>query len=95
VHGLIFFYIQKFAESAAQSDSSGFATRSGIATSAGRYLPSGVYPDAEAVVLLQSVADSTGRPLRETLEGFGRFLAPHLVKVAGRHVDPSWRTLDL
>jgi len=95
VHGLIFFYIRKFAESAAQRDPTGFSVRSSVATSAGRYLPSGVYPDAEAVDLLQSIADSTDRPLREVLERFGRFLAPHLVKVAGRHVDPAWRTLDL
>jgi len=95
VHGLIFFYIRKFAESSAQRDPTGFSVRSSVATSAGRYLPSGVYPDAEAVDLLQSIAESTDRPLREVLERFGRFLAPHLVKVAGRHVNPAWRTLDL
>ena len=95
MHGLIFFYIQKFTESAAQGSSTWSAVRSSVATNAGRYLPSGVYPDAEAVQLLQSIADSTGHSLREVLERFGRFLAPHLVKVAGRHVDPAWRTLDL
>jgi len=95
VHGLIFFYIQKFAESAALGDSSWSTVRSTVATTAGRYLPSGVYPDAEAVQLLQSIADSTGHPIREVIEQFGRFLAPLLVKVAGRHIDPAWRTLDL
>lgn len=95
MHGLIFFYIQKFADSAAHGDQGGFTVRSSVATTAARYLPSGVYPDAEAVELLKSIADSSGHPLREVLELFGRFLAPHLVKVAGRHVDPAWRTLDL
>ncbi len=95
MHGLIFFYIQKFAESAALGHSSWSSVRSTVATKAGRYLPSGVYPDAEAVQLLQSIADSTGHPIREVLEQFGRFLASHLIKVAGRHVDPAWRTLDL
>jgi len=95
VHGLIFFFIQKFAESATHGDQGGFTVRSGVATSAARYLPSGVYPDAEAVELLQSIADTSGHPLRVVLEQFGRFLAPHLVKVAGRYVDPAWRTLDL
>lgn len=94
MHGLIFFYIQKFAESAPRG-SGGFAVPSSIVASAGRHLPSGVYPDAEAVDLLQSIAESAGLTLREVLERFGRFLAPHLVKVAGRHVDPAWRTLDL
>lgn len=94
MHGLIFFYIQKFAESAPPG-SAGLAIRSTVATCAGRYLPSGVYPDAEAVELLQSIAESSGLPLRDVLERFGRFLAPHLVKVAGGHVDPAWHTLDL
>ncbi|NDC57938.1 MAG: hypothetical protein EBZ50_03720, partial [Alphaproteobacteria bacterium] len=30
--------------------------------------------------------------LPQVLERFGRFLAPHLVKVAGRNIDPTWRT---
>ena len=94
MHGLIFFYIQKFAESCAPG-AAGLTSRSTVATTASRYLPSGTYPDAEAVDLLQSIAAATGLPLREVLERFGRFLAPHLVKVAGRLVDPAWRTLDL
>jgi len=89
VHGLIFFYIQKFAETAARG------ARPSVATGATRYLPSGVYPDAAAVELLQALAESTGRSLPDTLEQFGHFLAPHLLKVAGRHVDPGWQTLDL
>lgn len=95
MHGLIFFYIQKFAETAAHVTRPQGVTRPSVATGAARYLPSGVYPDAEAVELLQSLAESTGRTLPDTLEQFGCFLAPHLVKVAGRHVDPGWQTLDL
>lgn len=95
MHGLIFFYIQKFAETATQGTRSLGIARPTVATGAARYLPSGVYPDAEAVELLQSLAESTGRTLPDTLEQFGRFLAPHLLKVAGRHVDPGWQTLDL
>ena len=95
LHGLIFFYIQKFADTAASGTASKTASRPSVAIGDARYLPSGVYPDAEAVHLLQSLAESTGRSLPDTVEQFGRFLAPHLVKVAGRHVDPAWRTLDL
>ena len=95
VHGLIFFYIQKFADSAAPGTTSWSGARASVATGSARYLPSGVYPDAEAVDLLQALAESTGRSLADTLEQFGRFLAPHLMKVASRHVDPAWRTLDL
>jgi len=95
MYGLIFFYIQKFAESAPHGTMSWSSIRSSVATGAARYLPSGSYPDADAVRLLTSIAESTGHPLPEVLKRFGRFLAPHLIKVAGKHVDPGWRTLDL
>jgi hypothetical protein len=98
VHGLIFFYIQKFADSlsAGRSSVSAAAGISGVARDVrGRYLPSGVYPDGEAVALLESIAETLGEPLAETATRFGEFLAPHLVKVAGSLVDPAWRTLDL
>jgi tRNA A-37 threonylcarbamoyl transferase component Bud32 len=95
VHGLIFFFIHKFADEAAKGSASWDVLRSSVATSTSKYLPSGVYPDADAVHLLQSIAQSAGRPLPKILEQFGEFLAPHLVKVAGTHIDPSWRTLDL
>jgi len=98
VHGLIFFYIRKFAESLPQ----GFARaagpasgQSGIVRQAGNYLPSGSYPDDDAVALLQALADAQEEPLGDTVARFGEFLAPHLVKVAGTLVDPEWRTLDL
>lgn len=95
MHGLIFFYIQKFADEASKGNASWDPLRSSVATTSKKYLPSGVYPDADAVHLLQSIAQSAGRPLPKILEQFGAFLAPHLVKVAGTHIDPSWRTLDL
>jgi tRNA A-37 threonylcarbamoyl transferase component Bud32 len=94
VHGLIFFYLQKFADAAVGS-TSWEGIRSSIATSARKYLPSGTYPDADAVSILTSLSETVGRPLPVVLEQFGTFLAPHLVKVAGTVIDPSWRTLDL
>ena len=44
-------------------------------------------------MLFRSVA--SGATLPETVERFGEFLAPHLLKVAGTDVDPSWTLLDL
>jgi hypothetical protein len=95
VYGLIFFYIQKFADVASSGTTSWQTLRSQTSTGAATYLPSGVYPDAEAVQLIESIARSTGRPLPAILEEFGEFLAPHLVRVAGTLIDPAWRTLDL
>ena len=95
MHGLIFFYLRKFADLLSTGTSSHPGLRSTIVRSTTSYLPSAVYPDAEAVSLLQSIADSIGRPLPDTLGRFGEFLAPHLVKVAGASINPAWRTLDL
>lgn len=98
MHGLIFFYIQKFTESLPQGlapAAGGGSGQSTIARQAGRYLPSGSYPDGDAVALLQAVAEARGEALGDTLTRFGEFLAPHLVKVAGPLVNPAWRTLDL
>ncbi|MFN9999695.1 MAG: heme NO-binding domain-containing protein, partial [bacterium] len=95
VHGLIFFDLRKFADLLSTGTSSPPGLRSTIVRSTTAYLPSAVYPDAEAVSLLQSIADSIGRPLPDTLGRFGEFLAPHLVKVAGTSINPAWRTLDL
>ena len=95
MHGLIFFYIQKFADSAAAGATSWSKLRSTVTTSHGKYLPSGVYPDADAVHLLDSIAQSAHESLPTIVERFGEFLAPHLIKVAGRHIEPDWTALDL
>lgn len=95
MHGLIFFYIQKFADQLASGTIAHAGLRSTVVSSTAHYLPSGVYDDHEAVSLLQSMADDAGTPLPDLLARFGDFLAPHLVKVAGPLIDPRWRTLDL
>lgn len=95
MHGLIFFYIRKFADLLVIGATSPAGTHSPVAASAANYLPSGVYPDEDATALLKEIAATTGTPLPELIGRFGEFLAPHLVKIAAATIDPSWRTLDL
>ena len=95
MHGLIFFYIQKFADMLSHEGRMPQDAALPARQSTTHYLPSKSYPDGEAVSLLSQLADSTQESLGGLVERFGFFLAPHLIKVAGRHVDPSWRTLDL
>ncbi|MBT6459876.1 MAG: hypothetical protein HOK57_08635, partial [Planctomycetaceae bacterium] len=95
MHGIIFFYIQKFADEATSGKTTWLKLRETVTATDNRYLPNEVYPDADAIGLLQKIADTCGEPLPLLIERFGEFLAPHLVKVAGQHVDPSWQTLDL
>ena len=97
MHGLIFFYLQKFTETLSTGAPAGSRSSldSAAALNSAHYLPSNVYPDAEAIQLLQAIADDLGEPFPTTARRFGEFLAPHLVKVAGPLIDPAWRTLDL
>ena len=100
MHGLIFFYLRKFLAAAApEAPSPAAEAAEGSSTSVtfrtARYLPTGVYPDAEAVAMLGEVSHATGSPLPDVVERFGEFLAPHLLKVAGDEIDPSWKLLDL
>ncbi len=94
MHGLIFFYLHKFAERFPVGSRSG--TGSSVSSIGGqRHLPSGVYPDADAVAMLGDLAAAAGRPLPNLVTEFGEFLAPHLAKVAGAFIEPDWKTLDL
>ena len=95
MHGIIFFYIQKFADEATSGKTTWLKLRETVSVSNNRYLPNEVYPDGDAVKLLQKIADTCGETLPSLIERFGEFLAPHLIKVAGQHIDPAWRTLDL
>mgnify|MGYP002640580079 FL=1 len=95
MHGIIFFYIQKFADEATSGKTTWLKLRETVTASDSRYLPNEVYPDGDAVELLQKIADTCGEPLPELIERFGEFLAPHLIKVASQNIDPTWRTLDL
>lgn len=93
MHGLIFFYLHKFAERfPAVASSWTAASTSSVSLT---HLPSVVYPDADAVAMLQEIAADAGRPIGEIVTEFGEFLAPHLLKVATPHVEPGWKTLDL
>ena len=99
MHGLIFFFLQKFSatppSSGAPLQPDGRVRPTSRPPTSERYLPSGVYPDEAAVSMLGAIADATGESLPDVVERFGEFLAPHLLKVAGTAVDPAWTLLDL
>jgi tRNA A-37 threonylcarbamoyl transferase component Bud32 len=95
VHGLIFFYMQKFADRLSLGGGGAADFRATVVREPGRYQPSAVYPDAEAVQILEGLSAGLSRPLPAIIAEFGEFLAPNLVRVAGPWIDPTWRTLDL
>jgi predicted hydrocarbon binding protein len=59
------------------------------------YEPGVASPDEEFVRLVALTADATGHRLQETLEDFGRFVAPDLLGgLYGLLIDPSWDLMD-
>lgn len=59
------------------------------------YLAFQQYPDAEVKSLVEAAARLTGQPLRETLEDFGEYTAPSLLKKYRVLVEPHWTVLDV
>ena len=53
------------------------------------------YPDEEAMRLIGALAGKLGVPVDATLEKFGEFIVPDLVRMARYWIKPEWKTLDL
>ena len=68
MHGIIFFYIQKFADEATSGKTTWLKLRETVTATNSRYLPNEVYPDTDAIQLLQKIADTCGEPLPELIE---------------------------
>ncbi len=96
MHGLFFFFVQKFAETRAEAAPPDAArqVRARIEQTA-TYLPEGGCPDAETVGLLETVSNALGEPVEKTHAMFGEYVAGHLIRMAGPRIDRSWRTLEL
>lgn len=95
MHGLIFFYMQKFADYLSKGGDGAVNVRATLVSDQGPYQPSGVYPDSEALRILEELAAEVSRPFPTVVAEFGEFLAPSLVRVATPWIDSTWRTLDL
>ncbi|GHN02950.1 hypothetical protein WSM22_44390 [Cytophagales bacterium WSM2-2] len=59
------------------------------------YLPTQVYPDAEAVLLVRCASEFTKVPVATILETFGNFIAPSLLQIYSASIQPEWNTIDL
>jgi serine/threonine-protein kinase len=96
VHGLFYFFIQKFAETRAEAapPDACHVLRARIEGTA-NYLPEGSCPDSEAVGLLNAVSTALGEPVDKTHAMFGEYVAHHLIRMSGERIDRSWRTLEL
>jgi hypothetical protein len=94
VHGTIFLELKRFVVARLGASAwpellkrAGFADR--------LYLATETYPDAEAVGLVKTACEITGKPASALLEEFGRFIAAGLIASHRTLIKPHWKTLDL
>lgn len=93
MHGFVLTEIQRFVEAQfdrktwyALLERAGFADRD--------YVNFLEYPDEEAVRLVATASEMTGKPPEEILEAFGFFLGGDLLRIYKPIIDPAWGTID-
>jgi tRNA A-37 threonylcarbamoyl transferase component Bud32 len=94
MHGLIFLQLQRFVQK-----QGGIPAWEGLLREARlpvkSYSPARVYPDEEVLALVGAASRLLNMPAGAVLEAFGEFLAPELIRLYGRLIEPGWKTLDL
>jgi hypothetical protein len=94
MQGIVFTELQKYVETNLGSSAwEALCTRSGVGRA--EFDPLQTYPDGEALALVQTASQLTGKPIPDILESFGEFIAPDLLQMFWGAVEPSWKTLDL
>jgi predicted Ser/Thr protein kinase len=94
MHGLIFLQFQRFTNKhggASAWESLLLDARLAIKP----YSPTRIYPDEEMLALVDAASRYFDMSAGAVLEAFGEFVAPELIRLYGRLIDPKWRTLDL
>jgi hypothetical protein len=94
MHGLIFLELQKFAQK-----QGGVTAWENLLREANlpikSYSPAHVYADEELVALVGAASRLLNMPTGAVLEAFGEFIAPELIRLDARLIQPEWKTLDL
>src|SRR5262245_58250621 len=94
MHGLIFLQFQRFAQK-----QGGIPAWESLLREAQlpvkSYSPARAYPDEEVLALVGAAGRLLNMPVGAVLEAFGEFVAPELIRLYGRLIEPGWKTLDL
>jgi hypothetical protein len=94
MHGLIFLQFQRFAQK-----QGGVTAWENLLREAHlpikSYSPARVYADEELLALVGAASRNLNLPASAVLEAFGEFIAPELIRLYGKLIDPEWKTLDL
>jgi tRNA A-37 threonylcarbamoyl transferase component Bud32 len=94
MHGLIFVQFQRFA-----MKQGGIPAWESLLREAQlpvkSYSPARAYPDEEMLALVGAAGRLLSMPATAVLEAFGEFVAPELIRLYGKLIEPQWKTLDL
>jgi len=94
MHGIVFSELQRFVVSKhAHAGWKAVTEKAGLAHKV--YLAAGQYPDSEIVSLVTAASAITKQDSIQTLEAFGEFIVPSLLKMYGHLLKPSWKSLDV
>src|SRR5712691_2275511 len=94
MHGLIFLQLQKFAQH--KGGTQAWETLLKEAMLPGKtYAPVRAYPDEEVLALVGAASRILKLPAAAVLEAFGQFIAPELIRLYGRLLQPGWKILDV
>jgi tRNA A-37 threonylcarbamoyl transferase component Bud32 len=94
MHGLIFLQFQRFAQTHSRITAWESLLRE-AQLPIKSYSPARAYPDEEMLALIGAASRLLSMPTGAVLEAFGEFVAPELIRLYGRLIEPEWKTLDL
>ncbi|MCI0652844.1 MAG: heme NO-binding domain-containing protein [Planctomycetes bacterium] len=95
MHGIIHLALRKYLQ--ARHGPEGWQRlleQAGASTSLG-YVRVGYYPDEEFIAIVAAASSKTGAAIDAIYEDFGASVAPDLLMLYPRLVNPEWRTLDV
>jgi hypothetical protein len=94
MQGIIFQQLQHFV-----TRNYGHDTWASVLSEAGHagkmFLPTAVYPDQDAIVIVQAACKLLNADINSVLEAFGEFIAPNLIKIYSTSIKQEWKVLDL
>src|SRR5215472_18581004 len=94
MHGLIFLQFQRFAQTHSRITAWENLLRE-AQLPIKSYSPARAYPDEEMLALIGAASRLLDMSAGAVLEAFGEFVAPELIRLYGRLIEPEWKTLDL
>ena len=94
MYGIIHLELQKFVEQQHGPEAwQTLAQRAGIQGHI--YMPMQSYPDDHIAAVLREGSQMTGLPATSLLEAFGEYLVPTYLRIYGKLLKPTWRTLEV